>query len=46
MIRIGVTLLPLAVAALAAARADEFKPLFPADGIPKGWLVRAWSDIS
>jgi len=46
MIRKGLTLLPLAVAALAAARADEFKPLFPADGIPKGWLVRAWSDIS
>ena len=46
MIRKGLILLPLTVATLAAARADEFKPLFPADGIPKGWLVRAWSDIS
>ncbi len=25
---------------------DEFRPLFPKDGIPKGWVVRAWSDIS
>jgi hypothetical protein len=26
--------------------ADGFKPLFPSDGIPSGWVVRAWSDIS
>ncbi len=46
MLRKGLTLLPLALAALAAARADEFKPLFPVDGVPKGWVVRAWSDVS
>ncbi len=46
MIRKGLALLPLALATLTAARADDFKPLFPADGIPKGWVVRAWSDVS
>jgi len=25
--------------------AGEYKPLFPNDGIPKDWLVRAWSDV-
>ena len=26
--------------------ADGFVPLFPADGVPKGWLVREWSDLA
>ena len=25
--------------------AGEYSPLFPDDGIPKDWVVRAWSDI-
>jgi len=25
---------------------DGFVPLFPQDGIPPGWLVRSWSDVS
>jgi hypothetical protein len=28
---------------LAAER--EFVPLFPEDGVPKGWVVRAWDDV-
>ena len=31
---------------LSAATADEFKPLFPTNGIPAGWTVRAWDDVS
>jgi Domain of Unknown Function (DUF1080) len=31
---------------LVAAEADRaFMPLFPEDGIPKGWSVRAWDDV-
>jgi len=26
-------------------KAENFKPLFPKDGIPKDWVVRAWSDV-
>jgi len=26
--------------------AAEFVPLFPEDGAPKGWVVRAWNDVS
>ena len=26
--------------------ANDFKALFPSDGIPSDWVVRAWSDIS
>jgi hypothetical protein len=36
-------LLFLVVGRLSAA---EFVPLFPADGPPKGWVVRAWNDVS
>ena len=25
--------------------AGEYSPLFPDDGIPKDWVVRAWSDV-
>ena len=31
----------------AADRPDKgFVPLFPKDGIPAGWVVRAWNDVS
>jgi hypothetical protein len=32
--------------ALRAADAEGFVPLFPKDGIPEGWTVRAWDDVS
>jgi hypothetical protein len=24
----------------------QFEPLFPEDGVPRGWVVRAWNDVS
>jgi len=40
-------LLPLFVAAaIPAAENDSgFVPLFPQDGVPKGWLVRNWDNV-
>jgi hypothetical protein len=29
----------------AAAESEGFVTLFPEDGVPKGWLVRAWNDL-
>jgi len=46
MIRTARALFALALPAIPLAHAGEFKALFPKDGIPKGWVVRAWSDIS
>ena len=45
----GVWLVVLLLA--ATARADGpgeggFVPLFPQDGVPKGWLVREWNDLA
>ena len=31
---------------LSAAATNEFIPLFPTNGIPVGWTVRAWDDVS
>ncbi len=31
---------------LRAADAGGFIPLFPKDGVPTGWTVRAWNDVS
>jgi hypothetical protein len=28
-----------------AAAADAFRPLFPEDGVPRGWRVTAWADV-
>lgn len=36
----------MTAARLSAANADGFVPLFPTNGIPKGWTVRAWDDVS
>ena len=41
----------LLVVATLSVNAEEvqeegFVPLFPRDGVPAGWLVRSWSDIS
>lgn len=39
--------LMLAAALTGPARAaDDFTPLFPADGVPKGWVVREWNDLA
>lgn len=38
----------MALALLAGVAADTptgFVPLFPEDGVPKGWLVRKWDDL-
>jgi len=37
-------LLVVAACRLAAAGPD-FVPLFTEDGVPKGWIVRAWNDV-
>jgi hypothetical protein len=31
---------------LAALHAAEFESLFPEDGVPEGWVVRHWADVS
>jgi hypothetical protein len=38
----------LCLLAAGAARAEEkgFRPLFPMDGVPQGWLVREWFDLA
>ena len=35
----------LLVGFTTADAAEEFVPLFPDDGPPKGWVVRTWSDV-
>lgn len=35
-----------AVAVAQTSKEDGFVPLFPQDGVPAGWLVRAWNDVS
>ena len=36
----------LLVAAFAGQAAEQkFVALFPDDGVPKGWVVRAWNDV-
>ena len=46
MIRNVRTLLSLVLPAVPLADAGQFKPLFPKDGIPERWVVRAWSDVA
>ena len=41
---IGLVLLSIGIG--SAADNSGFVPLFPEDGIPKGWLVRRWDDVS
>ncbi len=43
----GVLAAALANLVVAAGQKDDgFIPLFPADGAPKGWLVREWNDLA
>ena len=46
MLRKDLALILALMVTLTTARADEFKPLFPVDGVPKDWVVRAWADVS
>jgi hypothetical protein len=53
MIRHGslrcIVFLVLTIATVALAQTvpeDGFVPLFPQDGVPAGWIVRAWNDVS
>ncbi|MBX9625310.1 MAG: DUF1080 domain-containing protein [Gemmataceae bacterium] len=39
-------ILALPLAAAADPAADGLAPLFPRDGVPKGWTVREWNDVS
>ena len=45
MTRISTCLILLAAAGAGAAD-DGFTPLFPDDGVPKGWVVTEWSDLA
>ncbi|MBN8247458.1 MAG: DUF1080 domain-containing protein [Verrucomicrobia bacterium] len=42
---LGLVLL-LGVAGCRSSRAPDWTPLFPRDGIPAGWTVRAWDDVA
>jgi hypothetical protein len=40
-------LVPMLLLARAAYAGESgFVPLFPEDGVPQGWVVRAWDDVS
>jgi len=41
-----IPLVLLSVGVGGAADNSGFLPLFPEDGVPKGWLVRRWDDVS
>jgi len=43
-LRIGLALMLIVAASLRGE--DGFTPLFPADGVPKGWVVTEWNDLS
>lgn len=46
--QLGLVVLLAAAVALGGEEGREqgFVPLFPQDGVPRGWLVRAWSDVN
>ncbi len=35
-----------ALPAESPEKEEGFVPLFPEDGVPKGWIVRAWNDVN
>jgi len=39
------SLLGLSLSAFPGRAATGFIPLFPKDGVPEGWTVRAWNDV-
>jgi len=46
VVRLLALTLLLAVAGCQSIRPPDWTPLFPKDGVPAGWTVRAWDDIS
>ena len=36
----------LMAAAVCLQAAEDFTPLFPKDGVPEGWIVTSWNDLS
>src|SRR2546427_2498610 len=40
-----VSLLSIATVCQLISAEREWVPLFPEDGVPKGWMVRAWDDV-
>ena len=38
--------LVLFTASLCSGADSEFQPLFPKDGVPDGWVIRDWADVS
>lgn len=46
MLRLTLSVLVLVVPSLAGRPPADPVPLFPDDGPPKGWVVRAWNDVS
>jgi hypothetical protein len=40
-----VVALCLSLVSCVTAADTGFQPLFPKDGVPEGWLVRAWDDV-
>ena len=42
----AVVLAAMTVAAANEPKEEGFVRLFPKDGVPEGWLVRTWSDVS
>ena len=40
-----ISLFSLATTCALLSAESEFMPLFRGDGVPKGWVVRAWDDV-
>src|SRR6266508_4215464 len=40
-----ISLFSVATTCALLAAEGGFVPLFPGDGVPKGWVVRAWDDV-
>jgi hypothetical protein len=38
-------LISISLLLMGADKAADFVPLFPEDGVPKGWSARAWDDV-
>lgn len=43
---VAILLMATLAAAAAEPAGDGFTPLFPENGVPRGWVVRQWNDVS
>ena len=43
---VWLAMLPLLVTGAPESDSEGFVRLFPKAGVPQGWLVRAWNDVS